>query len=419
MNDNDKLEDISPQSSMNQENAEEKITITKISNNSTNTTTISSSAILLNVDSETEVFDRIASKLLRSGLLLTALELHAELIERDKELPRLREFFDNPHNFEKQTITGERQLQQNNELIASVPRNVPQKSPSEQTFDSFDFTHYSDDDIERHVDERIAVLEFELRKAHQTINSLRASLTMSTTYGLDRVGLQSQTDVDAVSLSMMDGILAAAPITISSSSAIVNNSLTDSNSFSDRLSLRDYYYCRGSGDGDSCPGEDDPISRVSQQIPTAVSSSEAAINIFSDHHQAASGVIMESVSKPNIVNNISSNSKYSLSTSIKPHERRAINYLINEYLMANNYKLTSITFCDENTDQDFDKWDDVGLNTDRPPDLLRLYRYFWQNCSSLLRTAITTNSTGMNAIATSTKLTSSSLLLTNNFVNQD
>lgn len=57
-----------------------------------------------------------------------------------------------------------------------------------------------------------------------------------------------------------------------------------------------------------------------------------------------------------------------------------------EYLLANNYKITSITFCDENVDQDFDNWEDVGLNTGRPPDLLKMYRYFWQNCSSLLRT---------------------------------
>lgn len=36
---------------------------------------------------------------------------------------------------------------------------------------------------------------------------------------------------------------------------------------------------------------------------------------------------------------------------IKPHEQRALNYLVNEYLLQNNYRLTSITFADENENQ--------------------------------------------------------------------
>lgn len=42
----------------------------------------------------------VAKKLLNDRLLLTALELHYELIEAGKELPGLREFFSNPSNFE-------------------------------------------------------------------------------------------------------------------------------------------------------------------------------------------------------------------------------------------------------------------------------------------------------------------------------
>lgn len=42
----------------------------------------------------------IAKKLLDDRLLLTALELHYELVEAGKELPGLREFFSNPSNFE-------------------------------------------------------------------------------------------------------------------------------------------------------------------------------------------------------------------------------------------------------------------------------------------------------------------------------
>lgn len=37
--------------------------------------------------------------------------------------------------------------------------------------------------------------------------------------------------------------------------------------------------------------------------------------------------------------------------AIKPHESRALNFLINEYLLLQGYKLTAITFADENEDQ--------------------------------------------------------------------
>ena len=36
---------------------------------------------------------------------------------------------------------------------------------------------------------------------------------------------------------------------------------------------------------------------------------------------------------------------------MKPHEKRALNFLVNEYLLHNRYKLTSITFSEENDDQ--------------------------------------------------------------------
>lgn len=45
-------------------------------------------------------YEAIATKLLSERLLLTALELHAELCEADRELPVLRDFFSNPNNFE-------------------------------------------------------------------------------------------------------------------------------------------------------------------------------------------------------------------------------------------------------------------------------------------------------------------------------
>lgn len=47
----------------------------------------------------------------------------------------------------------------------------------------------------------------------------------------------------------------------------------------------------------------------------------------------------------------SASSKCVTQDSVKPHEKRALNFLINEYLLYNSYKLTSITFSDENDDQ--------------------------------------------------------------------
>uniref|UniRef100_A0A2C9M1S2 LisH domain-containing protein n=1 Tax=Biomphalaria glabrata TaxID=6526 RepID=A0A2C9M1S2_BIOGL len=61
-------------------------------------------------------------------------------------------------------------------IVSSFPNTENARTSSVQTFDSLDFARYSDDG-ERQVDERVAVLEFELRKAQETIKSLRASLT--------------------------------------------------------------------------------------------------------------------------------------------------------------------------------------------------------------------------------------------------
>lgn len=35
----------------------------------------------------------------------------------------------------------------------------------------------------------------------------------------------------------------------------------------------------------------------------------------------------------------------------RPLERRALNFLVNEYMLLNNYKLTSVTFSEENENQ--------------------------------------------------------------------
>ena len=228
-----------------------------------------------NVDS----YDKIAHKLIKEGFLLTALEFHAELIESGTELPRLRDFFSNPGNFEKQS--------EEDSTPALSPFDasnyVLPRTSSEQTFDSLDFTRNSDDG-ERQMDERIAVLEFELRKARETIKSLRASLTVSSAQ------------------------------------------------------------------------QSEPTQSVVTNTPN--------VSVMSD--------MTRSSPQTDSLEDMS---------GAKPYEIRALNYLVNEYLMKRNYKLTSITFCDENEEQDFESWDDVGLNVPKPPDLLKLFRNYWSLCS--------------------------------------
>lgn len=56
-------------------------------------------------------WDEVASKLLQDKLLLTALELHTELAEAGFELPRLRDYFSNPSNFEQNTSKTHVELQ--------------------------------------------------------------------------------------------------------------------------------------------------------------------------------------------------------------------------------------------------------------------------------------------------------------------
>nr|XP_058133835.1 RAB11-binding protein RELCH isoform X6 [Dasypus novemcinctus] len=193
--------------------------------------------------------DAIAAQLLRDQYLLTALELHTELLESGRELPRLRDYFSNPGNFERQSGTppgvGAPGIPGASCAGAAGGREPSTTSGGGQlnragsisTLDSLDFARYSDDG-NRETDERVAENEVPLQ---------------------ERKNYKSSPEI---------------------------------------------------------------------QEP------------------------------------------------IKPLEKRALNFLVNEFLLKNNYKLTSITFSDENDDQDFELWDDVGLNIPKPPDLLQLYRDF-------------------------------------------
>ncbi len=46
----------------------------------------------------------VGDNLIKSRLLLTALELHTELLENGREVPCLRDFFSNPGNFEFESL---------------------------------------------------------------------------------------------------------------------------------------------------------------------------------------------------------------------------------------------------------------------------------------------------------------------------
>ncbi|XP_037311439.2 RAB11-binding protein RELCH homolog isoform X6 [Pungitius pungitius] len=179
--------------------------------------------------------DGIAAQLIRDQYILTALEFHAELLEAGREIPRLRDYFSNPGNFERQSGTPPAKDQ------VLGPGGPMHRAGSISTLDSLDFARYSDDG-NRESDERVAESE-----------------------------------------------------------------------------------------------------GPSQERKNFKSSPE--------------------IQEP-----------------IRPLEKRALNFLVNEYLLKNECKLSSITFSDENDDQDFELWDDVGLNTPKPPDLLMLYR----NCGTPL-----------------------------------
>jgi hypothetical protein len=62
--------------------------------------------------------------------------------------------------------------------------------------------------------------------------------------------------------------------------------------------------------------------------------------------------------------------------AMMPHEKNVINFLINEYLLEQSYKMTSVTFAEENESQDLEDWDVVGLNRAKPPNLCQIYKNF-------------------------------------------
>ena len=200
----------------------------------------------------------IADKLLEEGFLLTALEFHTELLESGKELKSLKEFFANSGNF-----VSSSQAQSSPESQSRAGRQIS-RSESQGTLDSIDrLTRYSED-TDRRDEDRLAVLEYELRTARETITQLRSDLQELTK--------QEQTKT---------------------------------------------------GPGSSGEGEKDQDEEEFE---------------------------------------------------IKAHEKKFLNYLVNDYLMRNGYKFTAVTFSDECDEQNFDDWEEVSSYSVGTPTILSIYR---------------------------------------------
>ena len=129
------------------------------------------------------------------------------------------------------------------------------RSLSQATLDSLDFAPPSEDG-DRTGEDKVAVLEFELRKAKETIMALRENLT--------------------------------------------------------------------------------------QQVELENASTRSDTGSSSSHHNHNSRFVP--------INNTAQISAC-LPEPIKAYEQRAINFLVHEYLLTHGYRLTSITFADENTEQ--------------------------------------------------------------------
>ena len=236
--------------------------------------------------------ENIAESLLKEGFLLTALEFHTELLESGKELSVLKDFFSESKNFRSvEDVHGT--LQSPETPSKGGRRSAPgtpaghrviSRAGSQLTLDSIDqLTRYSED-TDRREEDRLAVLEYELRTARDTISQLKREL------------IEMNNDTQTVHCASMS---------------------------------------------EDMEEEED--------------------------------------------------------TEIRPHEKKILNFLVNDYLMRNGYKISAVTFSDECEGQNLDDWEEVGLNSDKP---LRL--------SSILRrqqnTKLIQSDGNMGEIATQTEL---------------
>lgn len=221
------------------------------------------------------------------------------------------------------------------------------RSPSIQTFDSLDFARGSDDGTERSMD-KIAVLEFELRKAKETIKSLRAALTMASTIETPSVIVSAATDPS----SLKDKSTESNSETGHLQRQVRQVDESNTNELQKERLLNVV-------DGDVNDGAKIDVLSTSSTIDSKCES------LTYDPEKISSSDVSRLMSQVK-----------DMDTPSKPHEKRAINFLVHDFLMKNSLRMTAITLSEEEHDQDFESWFDVGLNLPPPPSLLHLYRFY-------------------------------------------
>lgn len=265
-----------------------------------------------------EYYQGVSERLVADGYLLTALELYTELAERGKSLQSLKDFFEDSANFDQftrrpLTAAAAAATPSSSSAAAAFESPVPSVAGSQLTLDDgslFDLARNSEDSAQQfQVSDRVAVLEFELRKANQTINSLRSELTQQ---------VRKHPSSLLLPLSSPSSSTLAAPSAPSSAAAAAQGR-------------------KSGGGGHSSSGEDE-------------GSLKGGMGAEDEEEEG--------------------------SLELLGHEKRTLNFLVNEYLLSYGYKLTAITFSDENSSEDFEDWDSIGLNMSKPPDLSRIYRRF-------------------------------------------
>ncbi|CAH8675144.1 unnamed protein product [Schistosoma bovis] len=220
----------------------------------------------------------VAEYLLDKKLFLSALEYYFEQLERGKSIKLLHEFFTSPNFVDNLNLSS---VESSSLLMG--------KYPSLSSLDSSDIGRISDDG--NTLEEKLKVLEYELRKKNDEISSLRNELTSLVA-------------------------------------------------------------CGYKGD---------------------VQSSQTSDSILNNHFRS----------------NFNNGTQKTL-----PHELRAISFLINEYFLEQNFRLTAIQFAEEVEEHglhSLESWHEVAINLRKPPSLLSLLRLYWNPSSVSQSSQISSN----------------------------
>ncbi|KAJ7408741.1 hypothetical protein WISP_118830 [Willisornis vidua] len=304
--------------------------------------------------------DAIAAQLLRDQLLLTALELHTELLESGRELPRLRDFFSNPGNFERQSGTPPAGGALASLGSGSGLGGAGGKEPGQLN-----------------TGKKIGNLW--VRQWFYYLIGVRYIMYGTVKFEVIRCY--------SLMFWMMALVLAVKPQLMTACKDSAPEFILPSPSRAESRSLVLQWHwkeaaCPLAAQSFLSPGS---ATAVPQSRVCGVARADRAGSIstldsldFARYSDDGNRETDERVAENEVPLQERKNYKSSpeIQEPIRPLEKRALNFLVNEFLLKNSYKLTSITFSDENHDQDFELWDDVGLNIPKPPDLLQLYRDF-------------------------------------------